>query len=80
MVARIPRNAHHPPQLRYPNQPVRFRHLLGNKVPVVVEASTILVNPIWSPVGTNSLTDGRAYFSKAEWTHYPSRFYRIRSL
>jgi hypothetical protein len=46
---------------------------------IVVEACTNLVNPIWSPVGTNTLTSGSSYFSDPRWTNYPSRFYRLRS-
>jgi BspA type Leucine rich repeat region (6 copies) len=46
---------------------------------VVVEAATDLTNPTWSPVGTNTLTTGSAYFADPQWTKYPSRFYRIRS-
>ena len=46
---------------------------------VVVEACTDLVNPIWSPVGTNSLTGGSSYFSDPQWTNHPARFYRLRS-
>ena len=46
---------------------------------VVVEASTDLVNPVWTSVGTNTLTDGTAYFGDAQWTNHPARFYRLRS-
>jgi hypothetical protein len=46
---------------------------------VVVEACADLANAIWSPVGTNTLTDGSSYFSDPDWTNYPARFYRIRS-
>jgi hypothetical protein len=46
---------------------------------VVVEASTNLGNPIWTPLQTNVLTSGTYYFSDAQRTNYPSRFYRIRS-
>jgi hypothetical protein len=46
---------------------------------VVVEASTSLANPVWSPVSTNTLIGGSSYFSDAQWTNYPNRFYRIRS-
>jgi hypothetical protein len=46
---------------------------------VIVEAaSTDIANPIWVPLSTNNLVDGWSYFSDAEWTNYPSRFYRIR--
>jgi hypothetical protein len=46
---------------------------------VVVEACTDLVNPSWSPVGTNTLTDGWSQFTDPQWTNHASRFYRIRS-
>jgi len=46
---------------------------------VIVEASTDLRSPNWSPVGTNTLVDGISYFSDPEWTNHPARFYRIRS-
>ena len=46
---------------------------------VVVEACTNLVNPSWSPVGTNTLTGGSSYFSDPQWTNFPGRFYRLRS-
>ena len=45
---------------------------------VVVEASTNLANPTWSPLGTNTLSSGSAYFSDPQWTNYPTRFYRLR--
>ncbi len=50
----------------------------GNLV-IVEEACTNLANPAWSPVGTNTLTDGASYFSDPLWTKYPARFYRLRS-
>ena len=45
---------------------------------VVVEASTSLTNPVWSPLQTNTLTSGSWYFSDPQWTNYPNRFYRLR--
>jgi hypothetical protein len=45
---------------------------------VVVEASTGLVNPTWSPISTNTFSGNTLYFSDAQWTNYPSRFYRVR--
>jgi len=45
---------------------------------IVVEASTSLANPAWIPVGTNILTGGSSYFSDAQWTNQPARFYRLR--
>ena len=46
---------------------------------VVVEASTDLANPIWSPLQTNALTNGSCYFNDSQWKNYPARFYRVRS-
>jgi hypothetical protein len=51
----------------------------ANGTVVVVEACTNLVNPVWSAVGTNTLTAGLSYFSDPQWTNYPGRFYRLRS-
>ena len=45
---------------------------------VVVEASSNVASPDWSPVGTNVLTGGRSYFSVPQWTNYHTRFYRLR--
>jgi hypothetical protein len=46
---------------------------------VVVEACTNLANPIWHPIGTNTITAGSSYFSDPAWTNYHGRFYRFRS-
>lgn len=46
---------------------------------VVVDACTNLLNPQWQPQQTNTLTNCAAYFSDAQWTNYPSRYYRVRS-
>jgi len=51
----------------------------ATNIPVVVETCTDLSNPVWTPVATNTLTDGASYFSDSQWTNYPSRFYRLRS-
>jgi hypothetical protein len=50
-----------------------------NNLVIVVEACSNLANPIWFPVGTNTLTGGSSYFSDPQWTNYPTRFYRFRS-
>ena len=46
-------------------------------IPIVVEASTNLIN--WQPVQTNTLATGTAYFSDPKWTNYRTRYYRFRS-
>jgi len=46
---------------------------------VVVEACTNLANPVWFPVGTNTLTGGSSYFSDPQWTNGSARFYRLRA-
>src|ERR1035438_1968935 len=45
---------------------------------IVVEACTNLANPLWSPVGTNTLTSGSSYFSDPPSTNFTRRFYRLR--
>ncbi len=60
-------------------------NITGNyNLVVVVEATSDLANPVWSPVSTNTLntsvgTNGASYFSDPQWTDYPGRFYRLRS-
>ncbi|MBK7999774.1 MAG: hypothetical protein IPK15_13930 [Verrucomicrobia bacterium] len=44
-----------------------------------MEACTDLTNPVWSPVGTNTLTDGSSYFGDPQWTNSRTRFYRLRA-
>jgi hypothetical protein len=51
----------------------------ATNVPVVVEASTDLSDPVWTPIATNTLTGGTSYFSDPQWTNYPARFYRFRA-
>jgi hypothetical protein len=45
----------------------------------VVTATTNLVSPAWTPLQTNSLTNGVFYFSDSQWRNYPRRFYRLTS-
>jgi hypothetical protein len=48
---------------------------------LVVEACSDIGNPVWQPVQTNTLDQyGTTYFSDPQWTNYPNRFYRLRSL
>ena len=46
---------------------------------VIVESATNLTYPVWTPVGTNVLVAGSAYFSDPLWTNYPGCVYRLRS-
>jgi hypothetical protein len=46
---------------------------------IVVEACTDLAHPNWSGVDITTLTAGSSYFSDAEWTNHPARFYRLRT-
>jgi len=48
-------------------------------ISVAVDACTNLAKPAWTPIATNTLTGGAAYFSDPQWTNYPGRFYRLRS-
>ncbi len=56
-----------------------FRISWATNVPVVVEATTDLAQAVWSPVSTNTLTDGIASFNDPQWTNHPTRIYRVRS-
>jgi hypothetical protein len=51
----------------------------ATNIPVVMEACTNPANHTWSPVSTNTLTDGWFYFNDPDWTNYPARLYRVRS-
>jgi hypothetical protein len=51
----------------------------ATNVPVVVEASASLNNPAWTALVTNTLVNGTSYFSDADWTNHPARFYRVRA-
>ena len=46
-------------------------------IPIVVEASTNLANPVWTRLQSLSVTNALVYFSDAQWTNYPARYYRI---
>jgi hypothetical protein len=48
-------------------------------IPIVVEACTNLVHPVWVPLLSCTLTNGSLYFSDPAWTNYPRRFYHLRS-
>jgi hypothetical protein len=48
-------------------------------IPVIVEASTNLAGPTWTPLFAGTLTNGALYFSDPAWENYPGRFYRISS-
>jgi hypothetical protein len=45
----------------------------------VVEATTNPGEPVWTPVSTNTLSDGAALFSDPQWQDHPTRVYRIRT-
>ena len=46
---------------------------------IMVEACTNLADPVWFPLGTNTITNGASSFSDPEWASYPERFYRFRA-
>lgn len=45
--------------------------------PVVVQACTNIVNPVWTSVSTNAVVNGTNYFSDPNWMNYRMRFYRL---
>jgi hypothetical protein len=61
-----------------------FNIIGSSNLVIVVEAGTNFASPVWTPVATNTLntfvgTNGTSYFSDAQWTNYPARFYRLRA-
>jgi len=48
-----------------------------NNIPVVVEVSANLANPLWTPLQNLTLTNGSFYFSDPQWTNYSNRYYRV---
>lgn len=59
----------------------RFGFIISwaTNISVVVEACTNLVEPVWTPLQTDALTNGSCYFSDPQWSNYPGRYYRISS-
>lgn len=48
-------------------------------IPIVVQAATSLAGSTWTRLTNVLLTNGSLYFSEAQWTNYPGRYYRISS-
>ncbi len=60
--------------------PFGFKMTGPTNATIVVEACTNLVNPVWIPVVTNTLSGtGTSSFSDPQWTNYPNHYYRIRA-
>jgi hypothetical protein len=51
----------------------------ATNLPVVVEASTNLAEPAWSPISTNNLVNGMSHFTNSGSMSHPRRFFRLRS-
>ena len=49
-------------------------------VSLVVEATSDLATPAWSPIAANTPGSGTWQFTDPNWTNYPSRFYRARKV
>ena len=49
----------------------------ATNIPVVIETTANLANPVWLPLTTNTLSSGTNGFTDPEWTNYPARFYRV---
>jgi hypothetical protein len=48
-------------------------------IPIVVEATTNLANPVWTPLTNVTLTNGLFHFTEPTQPNTPSRYYRIGS-
>jgi hypothetical protein len=62
-----------------PVSPFGFNIVWASGKAVVVEASTSLVSPLWSPLATNTITGGTSAFSDVGWTNHSAHFYRVRT-
>ena len=49
----------------------------ATNISIVVEACTNLASPVWTPLQTNTLTNGSLYFSEPLQTNGSGRYYRI---
>jgi len=74
-----------PPNVGIQSNTFAFRISWATNASVVVEGCTNLARPVWSAMSTNAIsmgvdisTDGWSYFSDADWSNYPARFYRVR--
>jgi len=60
-------------------------NICGADWPFIVDATTDLIYPDWISLETNAITNGGIvngtfHFIDYQWTNYPARFYRVRSL
>ena len=55
----------------------RFNVTGNSGLSFVVEATTNLRQPVWTPVSTNTFSAGAASFSDPQWQNHRTRFYRI---
>jgi len=51
----------------------------SSNITIVIEACSTLLNPVWTPVGTSTLTGGSTVFSDLGATNFSARYYRFRS-
>jgi hypothetical protein len=65
--------------VRAPSNQFGFTISWATNIPVVVEASEDLAEPVWTPIATNILTAGVSSFTDPGWTNYPNRFYRLHA-
>jgi hypothetical protein len=49
------------------------------KIPIVVEACSDLVNPMWIPLQNIKLTSASYSFRDLDWLNHSNRFYRINT-
>lgn len=68
-------------------QPLPWTHTTNNGtititgapgMAVAVEGCIDLANPVWIPLGTYVLADGKSPFADATSANHPSRYYRFR--
>lgn len=67
------------PEISSPTDPFAFTITGSSNLVIVVERADSLTNPAWTPVSTNTLSDGSSTFSDPQSMNHPARFYRLRS-
>jgi hypothetical protein len=67
----------HEPNFGVQSNAFGFTISWATNISLVVEASANLAGPVWTPLQTNTLTNGSFYFSEPLQTNGTARFYRI---
>ncbi len=62
------------------NEQFGFDITATNNIPVLVEATTNLISPVWTPLQTSTITNGLFHFTEPFQANSAGRFYRLSPL